>query len=145
MKVGDAGRVQLRRQRAPQYQSGQHTRPYVRVANVYEDQLDLSDVLSMDFDAEDFEAYRLKHGDILLNEGQSTELVGRPAIWRNEIPDCCFQNTFVLFQPNPNTTLSEFALAIFLRYVRSGEFAKVSGKTSNVAHLGAGNEQKHYE
>jgi type I restriction enzyme S subunit len=138
VKVGDAGRVQLGRQRAPQYQSGMHTHPYIRVANVYEDQLDLSDVLSMDFDTEDFEAYRLEYGDILLNEGQSTELVGRPAIWRNEIPDCCFQNTLVRFQPNPKTTVPEFALAVFLRYLRSGEFAKVSSKTSNVAHLGAG-------
>ena len=138
VKVGEAGRVQLGRQRAPQYQSGKHTRPYVRVANVYEDRLDLSDVLSMDFDAEDFSAYRLEQGDILLNEGQSTELVGRPAMWMNEIPNCCFQNTLVRFQANPEMTLPEFALAVFLRYLRSGEFAKVSSKTSNVAHLGAG-------
>ncbi len=138
LKVGVAGRVQLGRQRAPQYQSGKHTRPYVRVANVYEDRLALSDVLSMDFDREDFAAYRLEHGDILLNEGQSTELVGRTAMWRNEIPDCCFQNTLIRFQPNRETTLPEFALALFLHYYRTGEFAKISSKTSNVAHLGAG-------
>ncbi|MCX6968550.1 MAG: restriction endonuclease subunit S [Verrucomicrobia bacterium] len=138
LKVGVAGRVQLGRQRAPQYQSGKHTRPYVRVANVYEDRLALSDVLSMDFDREDFEAHRLEHGDILLNEGQSTELVGRTAMWRNEIPGCCFQNTLIRFQPNRETTLPEFALALFLHYYRSGEFAKISSKTSNVAHLGAG-------
>jgi type I restriction enzyme S subunit len=138
LKVGEAGRVQLGRQRAPQYQSGKHTRPYVRVANVYEDRLDLSDVLSMDFDREDSAAYRLEHGDILLNEGQSTELVGRAAMWRNEIPDCCFQNTLLRFQPDRETTLPEFALALFMHYFRSGEFAKISSKTSNVAHLGAG-------
>jgi type I restriction enzyme S subunit len=136
-KVGVAGRVQLGRQRAPKYQSGKHTRPYVRVANVYEDRLDLSDVLSMDFDSKDFKAYRLEHGDILLNEGQSTELVGRAAMWRNEIADCCFQNTLVRFQPNRETTLPEFALALFLQFFRTGEFAKISSKTSNVAHLGA--------
>jgi type I restriction enzyme S subunit len=136
-KVGVAGRVQLGRQRAPKYQSGKHTRPYVRVANVYEDRLDLSDVLSMDFDNKDFKAYRLEYGDILLNEGQSTELVGRAAMWRNEIADCCFQNTLVRFQSNRETTLPEFALALFLNYFRTGEFAKISSKTSNVAHLGA--------
>jgi type I restriction enzyme S subunit len=119
LKVGEAGRVQLGRQRAPQYQSGKHTRPYVRVANVYEDRLALSDVLSMDFDSEDFAAYRLEHGDILLNEGQSTELVGRTAMWRNEIPDCCFQNTLIRFQPNRKTTVPEFPLALFLPYAQS--------------------------
>jgi type I restriction enzyme, S subunit len=137
-RVADAGRVQLGRQRAPQYQSGKHTRPYVRVANVYEDRIDLADVLSMDFDDADFAAYKLESGDILLNEGQSTELVGRPAMWRNELPDCCFQNTLVRFQPENSTTVAEFALDVFLWYFRSGEFAKVSSKTSNVAHLGSG-------
>lgn len=137
-KVGEVGRVQLGRQRAPQYQSGRYTRPYVRVANVYEDRLDLSDVLSMDFDEEDFRAYRLEHKDILLNEGQSTELVGRPAMWRDEVKDCCFQNTLVRFQAKQGATIPEFAFAVFLHYFRSGEFAKVSSKTSNVAHLGAG-------
>jgi type I restriction enzyme S subunit len=31
----------------------------------------------------------------------------------------------------------EFALSVFLRYFRAGEFAKISSKTSSVAHLGA--------
>jgi type I restriction enzyme S subunit len=138
LAVGKAGLVQLGRQRAPKYQSGKHTRKYVRVANIYENRIDLSDVLSMDFDSKDFALYRLQHGDILLNEGQSTELVGRVAMWRNEISDCCFQNTLVRFQPHRKTTTPEFALAVFLHYYRSGEFAKISSKTSNVAHLGAG-------
>lgn len=96
--VEETGRVQLGRQRAPKYQTGKHTRPYVRVANVFEDRIDISDLLSMDFDDRDFKQYKLEYGDILLNEGQSTELVGRPAMWRNEVPDCCFQNTLVRFQ-----------------------------------------------
>lgn len=137
LKVGEAGRVQLGRQRAPKYQSGKFTRPYVRVANVYENRLSLNDVLSMDFDEKDFSAFRLEFGDILLNEGQSTELVGRPAMWRNEIEDCCFQNTLVRFQSDRTTTVPEYALALFLHYFQTGEFAKISSKTSSVAHLGS--------
>jgi type I restriction enzyme S subunit len=134
LRVAEAGRVQLGRQRAPKYQSGKFTHPYVRVANVYENRLALSDVLSMDFNESDFKAYRLEHGDILLNEGQSTELVGRPAMWRNEIANCCYQNTLVRFQCEKKTTIPEFALALFLYYFRRGEFAKISSKTSSVAH-----------
>lgn len=137
-KVSDAGRVQLGRQRAPKYQTGKFTKPYVRVANVYEDRIDTADVLKMDFNDSDFRDYKLKYGDVLLNEGQSTELVGRPAMWRSEIDDCCFQNTLVRFQANRTYVMPEFALALFLRYFRSGEFAKISSKTSSVAHLGAG-------
>jgi type I restriction enzyme, S subunit len=138
VRVEEAGRVQLGRQRSPKYQTGKFTRPYVRVANVFEDRIDVSDLLSMDFGERDFRQYRLDHGDILLNEGQSTELVGRPAMWRNEVADCCFQNTLLRFQPNRQKVLPDFALGVFLTYFRTGEFAKLSGKTSSIAHLGAG-------
>jgi hypothetical protein len=85
-----------------------------------------------------FATTKLEYGDILLNEGQSTELVGRPAMWRSEIEDCCFQNTLIRFQADCQRVIPEFALALFLRYYRAGEFAKISSKTSSVAHLGAG-------
>lgn len=138
VKIEEAGQVQLGRQRAPKYQSGKHTHPYLRVANVFEDRIDLNDVLSMDFDESDFKTYRLRHGDILLNEGQSTELVGRPAMWRDELPECCFQNTLIRFRANPERMEPEYALEVFLYYLRKGQFARLSSKTSSVAHLGAG-------
>lgn len=137
IRVDEAGDVQLGRQRAPKYQTGKFTRPYLRVANVFEDRLDLSDVLSMDFHEKDYERYKLEYGDILLNEGQSTELVGRPAMWRDEIEHCCFQNTLVRFRAYHERVYPEYALAVFLDSLRRGAFARVSSKTSSVAHLGA--------
>jgi len=137
-KISEMGIVQLGRQRAPKYQTGKFRRPYVRVANIYEDRIDTTDILQMDFNDSDFRDYKLEYGDILLNEGQSTELVGRPAMWRSEIENCCFQNTLVRFQADRRRVIPEFALALFLRYFRAGEFAKISSKTSSVAHLGAG-------
>lgn len=136
-RVDEVGRVQLGRQRTPKYQTGKHTHPYLRVANVYDNRFDLTDVLSMDFDARDFETYRLEDGDILLNEGQSSELVGRPALWRGEISNCCFQNTLVRFQADRAKLTPEFALAVFRYYFHTGQFSQISSKTSNVAHLGS--------
>jgi type I restriction enzyme S subunit len=136
--IEEAGEVKLGRQRAPKYQTGKFTRPYVRVANVFENRIDVSDLLSMDFDKRDFATYRLSHGDILLNEGQSIELVGRPAMWRDEVEDCCCQNTLVRFRCNTSKLIPEFALAAFLRMYHGGDLQKISSKTSNVAHLGAG-------
>lgn len=74
--VDMVGEVLLGRQRAPQYLTGRFSRPYLRVANVKDDVLDLSDIATMDFDPEHFEKYRLTPGDILVSEGQSPELVG---------------------------------------------------------------------
>jgi type I restriction enzyme, S subunit len=138
VKVSDAGDVQLGRQRAPKYQTGKYKVPYIRVANVYENRIDLKGLLSMDFDQSDFQKYRLEENDILLNEGQSTELVGRPAMWRNEIPDCCFQNTLVRFKARKGEVEPYYALFVFLHYLWYGVFASLSSKTSSVAHLGAG-------
>ncbi len=108
--VEAAGEVRLGRQRAPQYQTGKYTHPYLRVANVYENQIDLSDLLSMDFNEREFERYHLQYGDILLNEGQSIELVGRPAIWRDELPGCCFQNTLIRFRSSGSPARDEGGL-----------------------------------
>lgn len=136
------GNIQLGRQRSPKYQTGLWTRPYMRVANVHSNHIDVSDVsdvsdvLSMDFGPEDFKSYALEYGDILLNEGQSTELVGRPAMWRNEIENCCFQNTLLRFQPDRSRLDPTFALHVFLELFRHGRFARLSSKTSSVAHLG---------
>jgi type I restriction enzyme S subunit len=110
-------------------------RPYLRVANVYEDRIDTSDVLEMNFDPKEFERYQLLPGDILLNEGQSRELVGRPAIYRGEIPGACFQNTLVRFRAGPALT-PEFSLLVFRNYLHSGRFQQIAKWTTSIAHLG---------
>lgn len=111
-------------------------RPYLRVANVFEDRIDLSDVFEMNFTPDEFETYRLQHGDILLNEGQSPELVGRPAMFRGELADVCFQNTLVRFRAYPGVSPG-FALLVFRAYLHSGRFRSIAKWTTNIAHLGA--------
>lgn len=137
VKVAEAGRVQLGRQRAPQHHSGPHMRPYLRVANVFEDRIDTSDVMRMNFAPDEFAAYRLEVGDILLNEGQSAELVGRPAMFRGELADCCFTNTLVRYRAGPLLN-RDFALLVFRWWLRTGAFQRIAKITTNIAHLGAG-------
>lgn len=136
-RVDQAGEVQLGRQRAPQFHSGANMLPYLRVANVFEERIDISDVMEMHFSKEDEASFLLSSGDILLNEGQSLELVGRPAIYRGELPRVCFTNTLVRFQAESGV-LSEYAIAVFLHYMHSGKFRKIAKITTNIAHLGAG-------
>jgi type I restriction enzyme, S subunit len=135
--VQQVGSVQLGRQRAPQHHSGQYMRPYLRVANVFEDRIDTSDVMEMNFTPNEYETYRLGYGDILLNEGQSMELVGRPAIYRDEVPGACFTNTLVRFRVYDNVD-TDYALRVFLAYLKNGRFQKIATITVNIAHLGAG-------
>ncbi|HVY33028.1 MAG TPA: restriction endonuclease subunit S, partial [Caulobacteraceae bacterium] len=136
IKVAQAGLVQLGRQRTPKDHCGPHMRPYLRVANVYEDRISTADVKQMNFTPSEFETFELKHGDILLNEGQSLELVGRPAIFRGEVSGCCFQNTLIRFVASPAVDC-EYALLVFLDHLHSGRFQRIATITTNIAHLGA--------
>ena len=135
--VEQVGMVQLGRQRAPQHHQGSNMRPYLRVANVFEDRIDTSDVMRMNFTPAEYETYRLEYGDILLNEGQSPELLGRPAMYRDEVPGACFQNTLIRFRAT-GAVHRNYALTVFLHYLHSGRFAKESTITTNIAHLSAG-------
>src|SRR3954447_23449129 len=99
--VADVGEGQLGRQRAPKYHTGTNMRPYLRVANVFEDRIDTSDVMSMHFEPDEFERYRVLPGDILLNEGQSPELLGRPPLSRGVPADLAFTNSLIRFRPYP--------------------------------------------
>ncbi len=133
--VGDIGEVRLGRQRSPKHHTGPHLRPYLRVANVFEDRIDTSDVKSMNFTPEEYEVYHVRHGDILLNEGQSLELVGRPALFRGEVPNVCFQNTLIRVRTGEGID-PEFALIVFRHYFHSKKFQRIARWSTNIAHLG---------
>ena len=133
-KVSDVGEVQGGRQRSPAFTSGK-LRPYLRVANIHDGWIDIDDVLSMRFTDDEFRRYMLKPGDILLNEGQSLELVGRCAIYRGFPGSCCFQNTLIRFCPG-DAILSEFAHILFQYQRLTGKFAAIASQTTSIAHLG---------
>ncbi|HSU52792.1 MAG TPA: restriction endonuclease subunit S [Candidatus Dormibacteraeota bacterium] len=134
--VEQLGDVQLGRQRAPQHHKGDHMRKYLRVANVYEDWIDLTSVYEMNFTPEEFKTFQLHEGDILLNEGQSLELVGRSAIYRNELPGACFTNTLVRFRAYTGL-MPVFAQYYFKSCLANHRFRKLARWTTNIAHLGA--------
>ena len=135
--IADVGMAQLGRQRSPAHHHGPNMRPYLRVANVFEDRIDTTDVLKMNFERAEVAQYELRRGDILLNEGQSPELVGRAAIYKDEIPGACFQNTLIRFRAGKDV-VPEFALLVFRRYLHSGIFRSIARWSTNIAHLGLG-------
>ncbi|MER7011199.1 restriction endonuclease subunit S [Saccharopolyspora sp. NPDC000359] len=139
--VSEAGSVELGRQRHPDWHSGPNMRPYLRVANVFEGRIDTSDVMEMDFPPDVFEKFRLAEGDILLNEGQSPELLGRPAMYRGELGEVAFTNSLLRFRSNSNVD-PEWALLVFRRHMRSRRYLRDMRITTNIAHLSAGRFKK---
>ncbi|MDF8264877.1 restriction endonuclease subunit S [Luteipulveratus flavus] len=134
--VAEAGTVELGRQRHPDWHTGSNMQPYLRVANVFEDRIDTTDVKEMHWDADTFERFRLRPGDVLLNEGQTPELLGRPALYRGVPANVAFTNSLIRFKANPDV-LPEFALLVFRRHMHAGRFKRESRITTNIAHLSA--------
>jgi type I restriction enzyme, S subunit len=125
VRVGDAGELKLGQQRSPKHQRGSNPTPYLRVANVQEDAIDLENLKMMDFSPAEQQEYRVVRGDILLNVGQSPELVGRPALVREDVPLIGFQNHLVRFRPKSFVD-AEYALIVFRHYLHVGIFRSVS-------------------
>lgn len=136
-RIDAVGELKLGKMRSPANERGEHMRPHLRVANVFEDRIDFTDINYLNFPPEEFEAYKLQAGDILLNEGQSPELVGRPAMFLGQPAGMCFQNTLIRFRTRSGISPG-FALLVFRHYFRSGRFTKVARWTTNLAHLGFG-------
>lgn len=132
--VGEIATVQLGRQRSPKNHSGPHMRPYLRSANVTWRGIDIADVKEMNFDPHEAATFELRDGDILLNEASgSPGEVGKPAIWRNEIPGACFQNTLLRVR---STEMDEGFLYWYFYYAAlTGRFGD-AGRGVNIRHLG---------
>lgn len=112
-------------------------RPYLRTKNVLDGAIDLSDVLMMPMTDAEFSRFEILDGDVLLNEGQSLELVGRTSIYRGEFGGrCAMQNQLLRFRAFPSTC-PEFAAQAFRKCQKDGTFANIATKTTSVAHLGS--------
>jgi type I restriction enzyme S subunit len=112
-------------------------RPYLRTKNVLDGSIELSDVLTMPMTDAEFSRFEILDGDVLLNEGQSLELVGRASIYRGEFRErCAMQNQLLRFRAFP-VTCAEFAAQYFRKCQKDGTFANVATKTTSVAHLGS--------
>lgn len=106
--------------------------PYLRVANVQGDHLDLSDVATIWVTPEEAEKYRLKPGQLLMTEGGDRDKLGRGCLWNGEIEGCIHQNHVFAVQTDNRL------LVRYLDYLTTSEVARIyfdvtAKKTTNLA------------
>lgn len=77
------------------------TRPYLRVANVQADRIDLSSVTEITVPREVAARSTLRPGDVLMTEGGDIDKLGRGTVWRGELPDALHQNHVFALRPDP--------------------------------------------
>jgi type I restriction enzyme S subunit len=93
--------------------------PYLRVANVQDGYLNLTDVKTTRVNAVQLSKLALRRGDVLMNEGGDFDKLGRGTVWNEEIVPCVHQNHVFRVRPR-----SEMLRSQFLAYWSQSAFGK---------------------
>ena len=107
--------------------------PYLRVANVQDGHLDLSEMKAIQIRRSEIDRYRLQPGDVVLTEGGDFDKLGRGFIWRGELELCVHQNHVFAVRPNRRQLLPEFFAYLAQSEYGKAYFLQVAHKTTNLA------------
>ena len=84
-------------------------KPYLRVANVFRDRLNLEEVKEIGLTSAEFERVQLHEGDVLIVEGHGNpDQIGRASVWDGSLTGCVHQNHLIRFRVNRSVVLPEY-------------------------------------
>jgi type I restriction enzyme, S subunit len=109
--------------------------PYLRVANVQDGYLDLSEMKSIIIGRSEITRYLLHDGDVLLTEGGDFDKLGRGTIWKSEIPECLHQNHVFVVRTHQDILLPNFLSALTGSAYGRSYFLKCSKQSTNLASI----------
>lgn len=112
--------------------------PYLRVANVYYNSLDLKEIKQIGVKKSEITEKLLKKDDLLFVEGNgSKDQIGRVAIWNGSIDPCLHQNHIIKGRPI-GTMLSKYALFYLISGAGREQILQVASSTSGLYTLSTG-------
>jgi type I restriction enzyme S subunit len=109
--------------------------PYLRVANVQDGYLTLSEIKDIRIRASELERYKLQVGDVVLTEGGDFDKLGRGFIWQGEIPVCIHQNHIFAVRTRRDTLLPNYLGYLVQSDYGKAYFLKVAHRTTNLASI----------
>lgn len=108
---------------------------YLRVANVYANELRLEDIAEIGCTPAELSKTRLADGDLLIVEGNgSLDQIGRVALWGGQISDCSHQNHIIRARPFPST-LPKYGLYWLLSPLGRTAIERVASSSSGLHTL----------
>lgn len=112
--------------------------PYLRVANVYRNRMDLSEVKLLRCTQAEAERTRLAPGDLLFVEGHANpQEVGRVATWAGEVEGCVHQNHLIRARLDAARLLPGFATTWFNTDRGAKHFRRAGRTTSGLNTISA--------
>jgi len=109
--------------------------PYLRVANVQDGYLDLADVKTIRIFPDELDRFRLRCGDVLMNEGGDYDKLGRGTVWEEQIPVCLHQNHVFRVRCRPDVLNCYFLAAISGSEIGKRYFLRSSKQSTNLASI----------
>lgn len=91
--------------------------PYLRVANVLFNKLDLSDIQEIGVEEREVKKTLLQKNDLLIVEGNgSSDQIGRVALWDGSISPIVHQNHIIRVRLNTHEILPDFAMYYYMTH-----------------------------
>jgi type I restriction enzyme S subunit len=109
--------------------------PYLRVANVQDGYLDLAEVKTIRIFPDELDRFRLRCGDVLMNEGGDYDKLGRGTVWEDQIPICLHQNHVFRVRCRPNALNCYFLAAVSGSETGKRYFLRSSKQSTNLASI----------
>ncbi len=109
--------------------------PYLRVANVQDGHIDLSEVKTIEVEASQVDRYALRSGDVLMTEGGDFDKLGRGDVWEGEISPCLHQNHVFAVRPDPERLNSYYLAALAASDYGRRYFLSCAKRTTNLASI----------
>jgi type I restriction enzyme, S subunit len=136
VRLGEAGEIGSGITLGKLYLDEQTRRvPYLRVANVKDGYLDLTDVSEIDVPEREIEKCRLKFGDLLLTEGGDPDKLGRGTYWEAQIPECIHQNHVFRVRLDMQMVIPQYAAAQLGSPYGKSYFLRYSKQTTGIATI----------
>ena len=109
--------------------------PYLRVANVQDGHIDLSEVKTIKIESSQVQRYALNAGDVLMTEGGDFNKLGRGDVWDARISPCLHQNHVFAVRPNPEKLDSYYLAALAASAYGRRYFLSCAKRTTNLASI----------
>jgi type I restriction enzyme, S subunit len=109
--------------------------PYLRVANVQDGYLDLSEIKTIKIRESEVNRYSLQVGDVLMTEGGDFDKLGRGFIWFGQVEHCIHQNHIFAVRTNHDVLLPEYFAYLIQSDYGKEYFLSVAHRTTNLASI----------
>lgn len=109
--------------------------PYMRVANVKDGYLDLSEVKTIEIKRSEVDKLLIQTGDLLMTEGGDPDKLGRAALWSGEIEFCVHQNHIFKVRCKRNRVLPNYLRSLAGSSYGKAYFLSVAKKTTGIASI----------